>query len=146
MRESNPHFPSVPPIQTVKGRVVFFRAGHEKISTLIPLTVWIFAVAFRRRKRGTGFQKSRSPFPSAPFYGKTGSTTTAVAVSFCGAARPAPPASTKEQNEKSVSGRCYALDSFPAPGSRRNTGFSCPLRRVLRAGKGFIPPAPESGV
>ena len=90
--------PPVPPIQTVKGRVVFFRTGCEKISTLKPLTVWIFAVAFRRRKRGTGFQKSRSPFPSAPFYGKTSSTTMAVAASFCGAARPAPPASPKEQN------------------------------------------------
>ena len=45
---------SVPPIQTVKGRVVFFRKGCEKISTLKPLTVWIFGVALRRRKRGTG--------------------------------------------------------------------------------------------
>lgn len=28
-------------IQTVKGRVVFFRKVREKISTLKPLTVWI---------------------------------------------------------------------------------------------------------
>ena len=103
------------PIQTVKGRVVFFRVGREKISTLIPLTVWIFAVAFRRRKRGTGFQKSRSPFPSAPFYGKTGSTTAPVADSFCGAARPAPPASPKEQNGRQ--GLLY-LPSTPQGGFR----------------------------
>ena len=45
---------SVPPIQPVNGRVVFFRKGREKISTLEPLTSWIFAVAFRRRKRRTG--------------------------------------------------------------------------------------------
>lgn len=35
----------VPPIQTVKGQVVFFRKGREKISTLKPLTVWIFDAA-----------------------------------------------------------------------------------------------------
>ena len=35
----------VPTIQTVKGQVVFFRKEREKISTLKPLTVWIFAVA-----------------------------------------------------------------------------------------------------
>lgn len=46
---------SAMPIQTVKGRVVFFRKEREKISTLKPLTVWIFAVPLRRRKRGTGF-------------------------------------------------------------------------------------------
>ena len=46
---------SVPPIQTVKGRVVFFRMGREKISTLKPLTVWILPLPFRRRKRGIGF-------------------------------------------------------------------------------------------
>jgi hypothetical protein len=35
----------VSPIQTVKGRVVFLRKVCEKIFTLKPLTVWIFAVA-----------------------------------------------------------------------------------------------------
>ena len=42
----------VPPIQTVKGRVVFFRMGREKISILKPLTVWIFAVAISPPKTG----------------------------------------------------------------------------------------------
>jgi len=43
---------SVPTIQTVKGRVVFFRKVREKISTLKPLTVWIFAVAISPPKTG----------------------------------------------------------------------------------------------
>lgn len=53
---------SVPPIQFVNGRVVFFRKGREKISTLDPLTSWIFAVPLRRRQRGTGFH---NPAPVA---------------------------------------------------------------------------------
>ena len=43
---------SVPTIQTVNGRVVFFRKVLEKISTLKPLTVWIFAVAISPTKTG----------------------------------------------------------------------------------------------
>ena len=42
----------VPTIQTVKGQVVFFRKAREKISTLKPLTVWIFAVAISPPKTG----------------------------------------------------------------------------------------------
>jgi hypothetical protein len=34
----------------VKGRVVFFRKEREKISTLKPLTVWIFAVSRHAEK------------------------------------------------------------------------------------------------
>jgi hypothetical protein len=41
---------SVSTIQTVKGRVVFF--ASQKISTLKPLTVWIFAVAISPPKTG----------------------------------------------------------------------------------------------
>ena len=37
---------AVPPIHTVKGLVVFFRAQREKISTLKPLTARIFAAVF----------------------------------------------------------------------------------------------------
>ncbi len=43
---------SVLPIQTVKGRVVFFRKKRKKISALKPLTVWIFAVAISPPKTG----------------------------------------------------------------------------------------------
>jgi hypothetical protein len=43
---------SVPTIQTVKERVVFFHKVREKISTLKPLTVWNFAVAIAPLKTG----------------------------------------------------------------------------------------------
>ena len=48
---------SAPTIQTVKGRVVFFRAQREKISTLKPLTVRIFAAAFSPPKTGNRISK-----------------------------------------------------------------------------------------
>lgn len=91
-------FLSVPPIQPVNGRVVFFRKEREKISTLEPLTSWIFAVAFRRRKRRTGLKQSCPPLPSTSFYGKTGSTTFLPLVGFYGGSAPAPPTSPKEQD------------------------------------------------
>jgi len=89
---------SVPPIQTVKGRVVFFRTGREKISTLKPLTVWIFAVAISLPKTGNRILQPCPPLSSAPFYGKTVCTGAAAAGRFCGGSAPAPPASPKEQN------------------------------------------------
>lgn len=51
-RREQSAFMSVPTIQTVKGRVVFFRKGREKISTLNPLTAWIFAAAISPPKTG----------------------------------------------------------------------------------------------
>ena len=39
---------------SVKGRVVFFRKGREKISTLKPLTDIVFSVRWLRRQRGAG--------------------------------------------------------------------------------------------
>jgi len=44
---------SVPTIQTVKGRVVLFHKAREKISTLKPLTAWIFAVVISLLKTGS---------------------------------------------------------------------------------------------
>lgn len=58
LRKTIPVLPSVPTIQTVKGRVVFFRKVREKISTLKPLTVWIFAVAISPPKTGNRIKKS----------------------------------------------------------------------------------------
>ena len=58
---------SVPTIQTVKGRVVFFRAQREKISTLKPLTVRIFAAAFSPPKTGNRISKPCTPLSSASF-------------------------------------------------------------------------------
>ena len=51
----------VPTIQTVKGRVVFFRKVREKISTLKPLTVWIFAVAISLPKTGNRILHNPAP-------------------------------------------------------------------------------------
>ena len=95
---SNKAFPPVPTIQTVKGRVVFFRKDREKISTLKPLTVWIFAVAISPPKTGNRILQPCPRFRPLHSNGKTVCTTAAIVVSFCGATRPAPPTSPKEQN------------------------------------------------
>ncbi len=57
--KSNPRSKSVPTIQTVKGRVVFFHKGSEKISTLKPLTVWIFAVVISPPKTASNRPQAR---------------------------------------------------------------------------------------
>jgi len=44
-------------------------------------------------------RQSCSPFSAASFYSKISFTGVAVIVGFCGAARPAPPASSKEQDK-----------------------------------------------
>ena len=89
---------AVPPIHTVKGRVVFFRAQREKISTLKPLTVRIFAAAFSPPKTGNRISKPCPRFRPLHFSGKIVCTCTAFTVGLCGASRPAPPTSNKEQN------------------------------------------------
>ena len=88
----------VPPIQTVKGRVVFFRMGREKISILKPLTVWIFAVAISPPKTGNRIKKSCPCFRLLHSNGKTVCTTSAAGGRLCGGSAPAPPTSPKEQN------------------------------------------------
>ena len=89
----------VPTIRTVKGRVVFFRAQREKISTLNPLTVRIFAAAFSPPKTGDRISKPCPRFRPLHFSGKTVCTCAAFTVGFCGASRPAPPTSNKEQKQ-----------------------------------------------
>ena len=88
----------VPTIQTVKGQVVFFRKEREKISTLKPLTVWIFAVAISPPKTGNRIKKSCPCFRLLHSNGKTVCTTSAAGGSLCGGSAPAPPTSPKEQN------------------------------------------------
>lgn len=58
---------SVLPIQTVKGRVVFFRKKRKKISALKPLTVWIFAVAISPPKTWNRILHNPAPLSSASF-------------------------------------------------------------------------------
>ena len=98
MTKNNPLSTSVPTIQTVKGRVVFFRKGREKISTLKPLTVWIFAARISPPKTGNRIKKSCPRFRLLHSNGKTVCTTAAAVVRFCGGSAPAPPTSPKEQN------------------------------------------------
>ncbi len=88
----------VPPIQTVKGRVVFFRKVREKISTLKPLTVWIFAVAISPPKTGNRIFTILPRFRLLHSNGKTVCTTAAAIRRLCGGSAPAPPTSPKEQN------------------------------------------------
>ena len=88
----------VPTIQTVKGQVVFFRKECEKISTLKPLTVWIFAVAISPPKTGNRIKKSCPCFRRLHSNGKTVCTTSAAGGRLCGGSAPAPPTSPKEQN------------------------------------------------
>lgn len=96
--KNNPRSTSVPPIQTVKGRVVFFHKVREKISTLKPLAVWIFAVAISPPKTGNRIKKSCPRFRPLHSNGKTVYTTSAAGGRFCGGSAPAPPTSPKEQN------------------------------------------------
>ena len=88
LRKAIPRSMSVPTIQTVKGRVVFFRKEHEKISTLKPLTVWIFAVVISPPKTGNRIKKSCPRFRLLHSNGKTVCTTSAAGGRLCGGSAP----------------------------------------------------------
>ena len=81
-----------------QGTSSIFRKVREKISTLKPLTVWIFAVAISPPKTGNRIKKSCPRFRLLHSNGKTVYTTSAAIVRFCGGSAPAPPTSSKEQN------------------------------------------------
>ena len=125
----------VPTIRTVKGRVVFFRAQHEKISTLNPLTVRIFAAAFSPPKTGNRISKPCPRFRPLHFSGKTVCTCAAFTVGFCGASRPAPPTSNKEQKQPLQRRKACEYGVFtPAAASfPRWAGvlYSLPPKRIL---------------
>ena len=134
-REKQSAFHSVPTIQTVKGRVVFFRKRREKISTLKPLTVRIFAAAFSPPKTGNRISKPCLRFRPLHFSGKTVCTGAAAVGRFCGGSAPAPPASPKEQNKgKCVTGARGHLDLWYSPQTRMISGFL--LRSKPRRGTG----------
>ena len=122
-----------PTIRTVKGRVVFFRAQHKKISTLNPLTVRIFAAAFSPPKTGNRISKPCPRFRPLHFSGKTVCTCTAFTVGFCGASRPAPPTSNKEQNAALTARESVRIWSI------------YPCRSLFyEVGRGFIFPATKT--
>ena len=108
----------VPTIRTVKGRVVFFRAQHEKISTLNPLTVRIFAAAFSPPKTGNRISKPCPRFRPLHFSGKTVCTFAAFTVGFCGASRPAPRPQTRNRMQPLQRGKACEYGVFtPAAAS-----------------------------
>ena len=77
----------------------YFSAHSAKKSPLLnPWPSGFLPLPFRRRKRGTGLVNPAPRFRPLHFSGKTVCTCTAFTVGFCGASRPAPPASNKEQN------------------------------------------------
>ena len=135
----------VPTIRTVKGRVVFFRAQHEKISTLNPLTVRIFAAAFSPPKTGNRISKPCPRFRPLHFSGKTVCTCTAFTVGFCGALRPAPP-DLKQGTECSPynAGKRVNVEVFtPAAASfTRWAGvlYSLPPKRILAVHRAHFQP------
>ena len=124
---------AVPPIHTVKERVVFFRAQREKISTLKPLTVRIFAAAFSPPKTGNRISKPCLRFRPLHFSGKTVCTFATFTVGFCGASRPAPPTSNKEQNAALTARESVRIWSI------------YPCRSLFyEVGRGFIFPATKT--
>ena len=96
---------SVSTIQTVKGRVVFFRKGREKISTLNPLTVWIFAVAISLPKTGNRiFQILPRRFRLLHFTAKPSALLRRLSLGYAGLRAPRPRPLPKNRME------CYAIE------------------------------------
>ena len=94
---------SVPTIQTVKGRVVFFRKVREKISTLKPLTVWIFAVTISPPKTGNRIKKSCPAFVRFILTAKPSTLLRRLSVGYAVALPPRPRPLPKNRME------CYAI-------------------------------------
>ena len=101
--ENNPRSTSVPTIQTVKGRVVFFRKVREKISTLKPLTVWIFAVTISPPKTGNRIKKSCPAFVRFILTAKPSTLLRRLSVGYAVALPPRPRPLPKNRME------CYAI-------------------------------------
>jgi len=76
---------------------IFPQEYGGKISTLKPFTSQFFAVLWLCRKRGAKNDIS-TPFPSAPFYGKTGNSGLAATVAFAVALPPRPRPPLKSKN------------------------------------------------
>lgn len=122
----------VPTIRTVKGRVVFFRAQHKKISTLNPLTVRIFAAAFSPPKTGNRISKPCPRFRPLHFSGKTVCTCAAFTVGFCGASRPAPRLQTRNRSSPYSAGKRVNMEYLPLP------------QPLFRGGQGFYIPCHQN--
>ena len=122
----------VPTIRTVKGRVVFFRAQHEKISTLNPLTVRILPLPFRRRKRGTGLVNPAPAFVRFILAAKPSALARRSLSAFAGLRAPHPRLQTRNRSSPYSAGKRVNMEYLPLP------------RPLLRGGQGFYPPCHQN--
>ena len=118
-------------------RASSFFAQARKISTLKPLTVCFCRCLFDA-------ENGEQDLPILPrfrlhhFNGKTVCTPAAVIVSICGAARPAPSTSNKEQNgDYCVTERHGHLEFFYSSEKRLNTSFLSLLQHHIRGRQGM---------
>ena len=109
----------------------YFSAHSAKKSPLLnPWPSGFLPLPFRRRKRGTGLVNPAPRFRPLHFSGKTVCTFAAFTVGFCGASRPAPPTSNKEQNAALIAQKSVWIWSI------------YPCRSLFsEVGRGFIFPA-----
>ena len=112
----------------------YFSAHSAKKSPLLnPWPSGFLPLPFRRRKRGTGLVNPAPRFRPLHFSGKTVCTFAAFTVGFCGASRPAPPTSNKEQNAALTAQESVWIWSI------------CPCRSLFyEVGRGFILPATKT--
>ena len=107
---------SAPTIQTVKGRVVFFRAQREKISTLKPLTVRIFAAAFSPPKTGNRIFTTLHPaFVRFILAAKPSALARRSLSAFAGLRAPHPPPQTRNRSSPYSAGKRVNMEYFSLP-------------------------------
>ena len=126
---------AVPPIHTVKERVVFFRAQRKKISTLNPLTVRIFAAAFSPPKTGNRISKPCPRLRPLLFAAKTSVLARRSLSAFAGLRAPRPRPQTRNRMQPLQRGKACEYGVFtPAAASfPRWAGvlYSLPPKRIL---------------
>ena len=132
---------SVPTIQTVKGRVVFFRAQREKISTLKPLTVRIFAAAFSPPKTGNRMHPAFVRFILAA---KPSALSRRSLSAFAGLRAPRPRPQTRNRMQPLQRGKACEYGVFtPAAASfTRWAGvlYSLPPKRISAVHRAHFQP------
>ena len=122
----------VPTIRTVKGRVVFFRAQHEKISTLNPLTVRIFAAAFSPPKTGNRIFTTLHPaFVRFILAAKPSALARRSLSAFAGLRAPRPRPQTRNRSSPYSAGKRVNMECLPLP------------QPLFRGGQGFYIPCPK---
>ena len=124
---------SAPTIQTVKGRVVFFRAQREKISTLKPLTVRIFAAAFSPPKTGNRIFTTLHPaFVRFILAAKPSALARRSLSAFAGLRAPRPRPQTGNRSSPYSAGKRVNMEYLPLP------------QPLFRGGQGFYTPCHQN--